>query len=423
MQLVNVVQQRVDALGIHPTTDPHLANLFRQLGWLEELAVLMCTRHEAVRGQLQDELVHRHAFWTAAGDDFGSPIEPIGDLIAWTNGLEGEAQMAVLNLVAEVWLEGVLNALAEIPDHPYARLFASVAEDEKRHTEVEVDWGDIDPGPYVRTLEKHLHAITADPRFLWPLYREMGHDRMVLMARELHEAHEKACEALEIGVGRHFKELLRCREEAEGDQGVEELELDRWRQSAFNMHLGSMEGTREIEWVWEADAASIEARVVRAIHRTLAFNPQWNLTIAEGRKALYRPVESCVGVRREGKPGVVAAYTRAVEELPTMIRQIRKNGARARQAAVVIPEISDELLAIQPPPRMAAVVSSLPNLQTGLAPLVRGEGVTWNLVVGELRPDGTLTIRCHVDHRAVDGSDLAEFLQHLEWNLGVRRSL
>lgn len=413
------VEERLDALDIEPTDDVYLAYLFVQLGWLEELAVRMAERHEAVPGQLEDEYTHREAFWRAAGIH-GGPIEPIRNLINWTDSLRGEAQMAILNLIAEVWLEGVLKTLGEdLGAHQYAPLFRSIAEDEKRHTEVEIDFGDVDPAPYVREMERHLHAITADPRFLWPLYRELGRISMVHMAKELHEAHQEACDQLGIGVGRHFKELLRCRQEAEDDKGVVNVCLDTWRRSAFNMDLDPMEGTRRIRWDWDEAPAQIEARFVRAAHRTLAFHPEWHLTVAEARKQMYRPAESCVGVRKEGRPGVVTAYTRACEDLEVLERHIRRNGARARQAAVVIPEITPELLEIQPPPRMAVVFSHMPDLHTGLAPMVWGEGVVWNIVIGELI-DGHITIRCHADHRAVDGADLTGFLQELEYQLGVR---
>jgi hypothetical protein len=396
--------------------------LFDNLFWLEHLAVLMCEVHEAVPGQLEDERRHCDLFQREV-QCTRDPIAPIEALIDWCKGLEGAAQFAVLNLVAEVWLEEILNTLADDGPREHHDLFASVAADERRHCGAVVDFGGMDPAPYVRILEKHLHAIAADPRFMWPLCYLLGTDRVTAMAKRLHEGHEKVCERLEVGTGEHFSALLACRAEAEADRGVEEIDLDHWRRSAFNMQLQPMTGFRRIEWHWNENPAEIEARFVRAVHRTLAFNPQFNRTINIAREEIYAPCDRIVGVRRLGKPGIVTAYVKPEEDLETLNRYIRLKARQARAAAVEIPKIDTTLLRLQPAPRAAAVVTSLQGLggiDYGLAPLSPIEGAVWSVgVPGEIR-DGAITVGVLADHRAVDGRELCEFLQHLEYHLGVQ---
>lgn len=390
--------------------------LFDNLAALERLAVLMCEKHEAVAGQLEDERRHERLFRQLGSG--ASTIEPIQDLTDWCASLEGGAQIAILNLVAEVWVEEILFTLGALGPAQHRELFLAVSEDEERHCAAEPPVLDA-AAPYVRTLERHLHAIASDPRFMWPLCHLLGVEAVTYMSVRLHEAHAEALSRLGVSPGEHFGSLLACRAEAERDQGVEPVELDVWRQSAFNLDLQPMVGFREIDWHWSEDPAEVEARFTRAIHRTLAFEPQLNRTINIARKELYAPNDCIVGVRR---PGVVTAYVKPCEDLETLGRHIRLKARQARVAAVVIPEIDDGLLALQPPPRAAATLSchmGLGGITYGLAPMSRIEGATWSVGVGGEIIDGRLTVGVLADHRAFDGTDLCTFLNHLAYQLGV----
>lgn len=401
--------------------------LCHHLEWLEHLAVRMCERAEAVPGQLEDELRHRQLFHDQVGEDGIDPIEPIRALIDWTESLEGEAAIVVLNIVAEHWLETILRCLLWWKVLP--SLMRSVLADEERHVALapKPEPG-LDVAPYVRELERHLHAIASDPRFMWPLMYLGTVQGVAEMAQAVHGGHQAACDRLGIDTGPFFHEMHACRAEAQ-DHDLEPapVPLDPWRRSALNLDLQPMIGWAEVNWHWSQEPADVEARVVRAVQRTLAADDSLRRTINPTRRELYQPQRADVALRRQGHPGVVNVYVRPEERLDVLSRLIRANHRRAIAAAVELPEILPEVHRLMPAPRAAAVVTSLMGaggISYGLAPLSEIEGAVWSVgVPGEfLRPPHwtmphILKIGVYADHRAVDGQELCRFLEGLRHHL------
>jgi hypothetical protein len=123
---------------------------------------------------------------------------------------------------------------------------------------------------------------------------------------------------------------------------------------------------------------------------------------------------------------VTVAVAEPSEDLLAVARAIRLKHKQAVCTPTEIQPLTDDVLRLQPKPRMSAVVTSLMGgggITFGLAPLVHGEGAVWSVGVGGefikrwlRRP--LLRIGVQADHRAVDGRELCEFLTALRHELG-----
>ena len=106
--------------------------LYSTLSQFEEIAVLAASRGDATSGQLDDEIVHRDLFRQLARD-LGGIEPPAAETTALVNELQslrGPVSLALLNLVAEQWLETVFHFLCAGWG---AELFAEIEADESRH--------------------------------------------------------------------------------------------------------------------------------------------------------------------------------------------------------------------------------------------------------------------------------------------------
>lgn len=416
-----------------------LWGLYSYLAHLEELAVLSVEAGNGIPGQLEDEKRHVHIFkklatetqldrpYDGQGYFTRTMTEPCRRLTEFCASLRGERAMIVLNIVAEHWLENIFEHLVHwIPDEDRA-LVQSVLDDEHRHVaEARTPSVRGANAALVAQLEERLHEVASDPEFMYPLAYLGGAEAVASMAADVHRAHQQALTHLCETGSPWFLAMATCRAEVDQDREPLVAASNTWRESAFNLDLGAMTGFVDIVWRWGTDPAAVEARVVRAVGRVLRHAPGLHRTINAARREVYLPRREVVGVRRLGHPGVVTvAVAEPSEDIRAVAKEIRRRHRQALATQVEIQPISEELLRLQPRPRMAAVVTSLMGaggITFGLAPLVGCEGAVWSVGVGGEFINTwpwrkRLRIGVQADHRAVDGQELCEFLRLLRYYL------
>ncbi len=405
--------------------------------------MLAACRGDGIPGQLDDEVAHQETFRSIAQELGGCETTPasIAALVAYLESLRGPESLAVLNIVAEHWLENVFRHVARwgIADE----LFGTIAEEEARH--VACAMGLDRPAATiarrgVRELEKHLWAVASDPHFHVPLLALGGVRAVAAMSRENAASHENACAMLGVRPSRYTREIGRCGVDAEDDEDPRRLEPTAWERSAFRLDLGPIYNFTDARWA-SSDAADLEAAVVRGAARALERYPRLNRTISEVRGELYQPAQPVIAVRRVWRPHwtgmpheaglVMTIYARgASTKGRTQVRSELKDAAwRAR--ALPYRETPDlaGLERLLPAPRAAVTVTNVSEVgvDRGYPALARLEGATIAVAVGQVRDIATrarwlqgfawwqrgVTLGVVVDHRAHNGAELGLFSQEL----------
>lgn len=189
------------ARSYQPPKDAYTAELHARvlsnLAHLELIAIEAAKRGDGIDNQLEDEFFHHYTFVMCAEKAFRlfPADKPTQDLIDYLKGLEGQDSIAILNIVAEHWLETVFHHLAKvesfIPD-----VFRIIEEDEHRHShdarKTVIEWTQ-EREDIVRDIEKLLFEVANSPFFMLPLVRLMGRIECSYMGQDLAKAHENSC--------------------------------------------------------------------------------------------------------------------------------------------------------------------------------------------------------------------------------------
>lgn len=410
-------------------------HLFGLLAELEEIAVLAARRGRGVRGQLADEIVHRDTFAALADRLGGAPPCPaaVGRLFGFLANLEGTpAATAVLNVVAESWLETVFRHLGQWGVAP--RLLARIEAEEARHVQLACrnnlngtaelrNGAGLDFQKLVQEAEHRLIEVALSGAFLIPMYHFGGRRGVARLGLDAIRRHRAACRRLGIEPG-------------------PTLELFR-RSCLAGLLVGDPEPAchsawdDQRSWLWDgfapmrgavtvpfrpivprgtSRARLAEAAVAWAWGRLLARSPRLHRVYRNRR--IFHPAPPIVGIRRSwgranGRRLITTVHVGSPQRrslVPLAAEIERRLGLQREHPYVAFDPVEPELWRLAPPARSAVTVSY--NGATGGHPHwdapVEIEGPMATCVIGD-ENDGRLTLGVQVDHRAVDGADARSF--------------
>jgi hypothetical protein len=401
--------------------------IFSVLAHLEEIAVLAAERGDGIEGQLDDEKAHRDTFAWVAKRLGGLEPKPgsIHRLHEYLTSLRGPASLAVLNVVAEAWLENVFVSVA--PWGPWKALLETIGEEEARHSQEALRSARVEPSEallLVRVLEDHLFEISVDPEFLWPLARVGGIPAVAAMGQQSLEKHRAAVMALGVEPGPASEAIAACGREGLADVAPQPVLATASQRAMIHGRVPPIGAHLSIPWSGSRDPATVEARVVQAVAHALRDVERVNRTITPDGE-LWAPVDPTVGVRRLWGPErdhIMTVYARSPDAQPTAEVEGRlAQQALAAQARPYIgtPPLGDSLLQLAPPSRAAATVTCVtpffPAGSRGESRLSPLEGSTWSVCATSFERRGMfrrhhLWLWVEADHRVHDGRRLGAFL-------------
>lgn len=411
-------------------------HLFSLLTHLEEIAVIAAERGDGVVGQLEDEHVHRKTFRRAALA-FGG-LEPASPearaLIDFLQGLHGKVSLALLNLVAENWLENVFEHLVRSGGFA-ARLFASVEEDEARHVEGAYTAERPRPGAITATLvrlEGLLFNIATSPHFMLPLIHLYGHDVVAAMGEEALDKHRRACAHLRIAPSAQMRRLATTVRALRRHRPPEEVSVNRWR-AGTPLVWDKPEAMRTAKRVLMpySSPTAIEAAVVRAVGAALERHETLRVVSRGGRHYLLG--RAIVGVRRAHLAGeIITLFVADPHRKPLRAVQkaIGRKQARARAREYAgVPDLGS-LVEILPPAECSVAVSYTGHMgvELGWGPLSQLEGIPVSIIVGYphdevVAVDGAPAVRrmcwigIEMDHVVGDGAEIGLLTEAIADNL------
>lgn len=407
--------------------------LFSSLSHLERIAVLAAERGDCIEGQLEDEIFHRDLF-AAIAELCGGLEEPdvaTADLIEFLQGIEGAASLAVLNVVAEGWLETVFHALCDTEISP--ELFAAVEEDEHRHNHDARLLNVPDRAqsePLIRAVEERLFRISQNPQFMLPLHYLMGAEAVSAMGMSIARAHESACKHLGVE-----PKVQRLRAFARANRILArtapiEIEMTQWERSRFTLwdDVAPQIAYMDVR-VPTTNPSKIQLLVLKSLGRVLLNNPELRRVARNER--LYEPQRVTIGLRatHRDRNQVFTIYVDP-NEYPTSGKLLRAINCRKRTVNdheyIGIPRLGD-LVELLPPARAICTLSSNGAFGGlfGTGPLNRVEGVPMSVTIGEVQtkpywdgekfaPVNVVTLGAQLDHRANDGLHLGLLASELK---------
>jgi len=402
-------------------------HLFSQLSYLERIAVTASLRGDAVAGQLDDERVHRDTFAILAARLGGmAPMAPeVKRLIEYLQAQQGEMSLAMLNVVAESWLDTVFKHVGSwgMADE----LFASIEADEARHVYDALQSAVPAPAqsaPVLGALERMLWEISLSPAFMLPLIHLGGPKRTAEMGLAIARAHACACDHLGVEPDTYRLRLL-CR----GQRMLPEcrpVSMTSWQRSKMVLAEG-----RPMQQLLHRNLpigdcrspAKLQARLIRAMARVLARHPEMRLVTRRGQ--LFETPEPVIGLRAlYDESQVVTVYVRGAHRRSTrqviagINRRLKRIRGKPYQPIPYLAGLEDLL-----PPSLCNVALSYNGHwggESGTGPLIDIEGVPIVVTVGEPhdRPrwDGecwqaerVVTLTVAMDHRVGDGREIGHF--------------
>lgn len=370
--------------------------------------------------QLEDEIVHRDTCYQIAElcGGYVEPDEPTQALIDYLQRLEGEASIAILNVVAEGWLETVFDHLAETDIAP--EILRAFEEEEHRHShdarELTVPPPEV-AAPLVADIESLLFEVAGSAQFMLPLFNLIGIESSCRMGLALCRAHKEACRHLGVPVNVRKLEAL-CRGNLMAARGTPEpMAMTAWDRSKFNLWDGpAPQVLVETLKVSTSNGAKLQAQVIAALGRIYQRHPEL-ARVCRGRQ-VYQVPKPIIGMRAlwdDEQVMTVGLHTRGQgwrQILMALNRRTKR--ARAREYRE-IPYLG-ELINFLPPSRCVAVVSFNGDYggEVGTGPLSEVEGVPTLITIG--KPDGVLAVKiCIVlDHRVGDGKHIGLLASELK---------
>jgi hypothetical protein len=416
--------------------------LWIMLHYLEAIAVKAADMGAGIAGQLEDELVHQELFRRLAVEYGGmGPAGPeIARMIHYIGALQGPIATVALNVVGEHWLERVFHNLAT--DGFGAEMFRTIEEDEHRHASEAMVLPVPDPtelAVVMPALERMLYDSAMSPHYLAPLAFMRGEPLVWKMGREAVIAHGGACRHLGVEPAACVRRLgLLCRTMLKRGNRVRPVRTPKtWRISAARLddRPASIGGWTSIDLPAGDDHDDVEARVLRALYRTIEAHPELNVTYRAGR--FYIPPRIKIGVRRRHSRGnIMTVYgtgfgKMTVAQVKTMFRV--RAAALRKMAYEPVPELG-ELGPILPPSVAIAAVSYCgarepgqkwatgSGIERGWTALLPPEGLSFSLGIGEPAWVPVAAAQCEgaridvrrrvevgitIDHRVLDGRHLA----------------
>lgn len=419
--------------------------LFDFLADVEEVAVIAAKKGDGIYGQLEDEIVHRDTFRQVARR-FG-PVCGIRPetkrLISFIDSLSGPSSIAILNIVAETWLENVFSWLAK--SGIATELFEKIAKEEARHA---IEARDLDiPSPkeiqpLVQEVEFLLANLMKSPWLLSPMAYLMGESNVCKMGLDNVRKHKEACNYLKVKPGYVMNDVkVACRAITYQGKRPSLVDMNKFEEAKQNIfdENSLMEATEMVIMPF-TDSKIVEAWIVKAIGRILAtLVPRAHVTIRD--KKLWQPANTLIGIRRlYDIPGdlVTTVYIRRPERLTVKqiseitsrrLRRIRKRPYYTQNESLTLLE------PILPPPRSAAIVSFVGGFGVRGAvggPMTGLEGNAIGLYVGQphyapyIDPKNNQLIVKHqvqigikFDHRCGDGREIGQVAkglrEYFEW--------
>lgn len=427
------VERNLDlAKGLLLETDPDrrtaLRYLFTSLFYLEAIAQLAAERGRGIPGQVEDEIVHGKTFGALA-EAFGgleSCPSSIQELTLFIEALDGELSLAVLNIVAETWLENVFRHIGKWGIAP--SMFQAIADEERRHSHEALQLAKPEPGeakPFIRELERLLYSIILDPYFTFPLAFLSGVRAMGYLNKSITEGHISACEALGVQPSAALHEVVRCGNDAIMDARPASLQLTPWEASAFNVTFqGPIVAYLDTPYRGPKDRAFVEAVVLWALSTALGTHPRLNRSLNVARQEIYQCKDVQVGVRRLYDTlgdvmtvPIVNGFRRDLQELKKDVR-----GRSIRQRMMPYPQTPDltPLARIIPPPRISATLVNMmgSGIERGRAALADMEGASISVGIASIEDLPTrwvlgltkwvphIRLSVVMDHRCHNGKEL-----------------
>lgn len=408
--------------------------LFSTLAHLEQIAVIAAERGDGIEGQLEDEIVHREVFAALAGEAM-APTKAVRALQDFIGNLSGPASMAVLNIVAESWLETLFRHVARwgLADE----MFAGIGEEEARHvTEAEANLVNVDGGevePLVRELERLLFDIAREPAFMLPLTFFGGVNQVAAMGADQTKAHAHALKALGLEPTAYATEIARCGRDMARDPEPSLVPSSAWQETAFKAGVPPITASVDIPWKHGADPREIESRVVRAVSSAIA-GTALNATVRNTWHEIYAPKAVIVGVRRLYSRGLVTTVYAHEPHLKT-VEEVTEGLVDGLRRQKLFPYDAPDYAGLShllPASRVAATVTNcttqFPVGTRGWSSLVPVEGATISCVIspvfkapvkGFLRTKWVphINLGFEVDHRVHDGAAFGKLIE------GVKNAL
>lgn len=372
--------------------------LYSTLAQFEEIAVLAARRGDATDGQLDDELVHFGVFRNLAQSLGGvePPAEATTELVDRLTALTGPASLALLNLVAEQWLETVFRLLADAGWG--AELFRAIEADEARH--VEDAWGFDLPSPdelmeHLPDIEQALASIALSPGFALPILHLYGAGVLRRIGAEALRRHTETCTRLGVRPGPAMRRLSAlCR----GYNAPPEIIPTTGR------HLSLIRASSVPAPVWTQITVKrcSTVDVVTACMVVLEKNPELRRVFR--RESVYQYAEPRVLVRIRHPDGIGSVL---VAGHCDMLRRLRAKRRRAlKKPLVVLPRLGDTVQLLPPAPASLAVTALTDwDFEGGFVPLFDAEGVPIVVAIG--RDNDKTVLALTMDHRLYDAPHLA----------------
>lgn len=307
--------------------------LFSTLKALEDIAVLAAERGAGVKGQLEDEYVHRDTFKQIA--DLCGGYEDVCDntqkLIDYLENLEGENSIAALNVVAEGWLSCVFVRLTPLSPE----LFGKIGEDEARHNGYALSYKIPDSEELesiIRNLEKLLLDIVKSVNFVLPMIYLLGLESVGKMGLEIIESHKRAC--AHMGVDSDTDQMKKfCRSSILASKTMpEEIEITDWQHNQLRA-WDSFAHTIQIRDV-KIDTNNkllAQAKIIEAVGNILTYYPEYRNVTRD--KRLFRTKKPLVGLRVPWDDDHLSAiyltpkngYRHIAHKIIAKIKKIRKH--------------------------------------------------------------------------------------------------
>ena len=368
--------------------------LFSTLAQFEDIAVLAAERGDGTDGQLEDELVHRETFAALARSCGGMepPAEETIELVDRLTELHGPVSLALLNLVAEQWLETVFGVLGR--GGWAADLFRAVEQDECRH--VADAWNFELPSPdevieALPAIERALAGIGLSPGFALPVRYLFGVDALREIGKRALERHAATCATLGVYTGPAMRRLTAvCRAQHPAPR---ETPATGRHLSLIRAHTGVAPVWTQITVPGRLNTSHVAARCLRVLRD----NPE--LCLSFRRETIYQH-DPCVAVRVGHPEGIATVVINS-------IRQLRPKTVRVRSKALpVLPRLDDTMQLLPAAVAPLAITSLYAwRFAGGYVPLFDAEGIPAVVAIGRDGNDTVLAIT--MDHRIYDAPQLA----------------
>jgi len=390
--------------------------LFSILSSVEQIAVLAAERGAGVKGQLEDELVHRDAFKNVAKKCGGyrDDCPEIKELIEYLTNLKGETSMAALNVVAEGWLGCIFENIA----HLSPKFFNSVGEDENRHNGYALAYkipNSHELEPIIRDLEYLLFKIAQSPNFILPITHFLGLHDTGKMGLKVKEAHIKSCNHLNVKYNLNdYTKFCRGAILSKNNQPVE-ASMNTWQKNKQNIWNVSHDILIQEEYdIKINNPLKIQAKIIEALGKILQIEPRFKLVTRN--KKLYYVQRSMIGIRAMyDNSQLMTIYIDANQRYNNLLKGlINKTRRSINKEYKLIPDVN-HLLPILPPSQCPIILSYIGKYGTKWGYTQNGdiEGVSITLFLGE-NENGKQPITIVADHRVHDGHDITLFAHMLK---------